>query len=38
MTGPLVWDSNILHDLVHPGQDAANWAEIHPAWNIAVGT
>lgn len=38
VTGPLVWDSNILHDLVHPGQDTANWAEIHPAWNITVGT
>lgn len=37
VTGPLVWDSDILHDLVHPGQNTANWAEIHPAWNITAG-
>jgi hypothetical protein len=36
VTGPLVWDSNILHDLVHPGQDTKNWAEIHPAWSITA--
>ena len=35
VTGPLVWDSNVLHDLVHPGHDTKNWAEIHPAWNIS---
>jgi hypothetical protein len=36
VTGPYVWDSNILHDLVYPGKNVANWAEIHPAWNITV--
>jgi hypothetical protein len=36
ITGPYVWDSNVLHDLVHPGPDVKDWAEIHPAWNITV--
>lgn len=36
VTGPYVWDSNILHDLVYPGKNVANWAEIHPAWHITV--
>jgi hypothetical protein len=36
VTGPLVWDSNILHDLIYPGKDVRNWAEIHPAWNVTV--
>jgi hypothetical protein len=36
VTGPYVWDSNILHDLIFPGKNVANWAEIHPAWNITV--
>jgi len=36
VTGPLVWDSNILHDLIYPGKNVANWAEIHPAWNVTV--
>jgi hypothetical protein len=37
VTGPLVWDSNALHEIVHPGENTKNWAEIHPAWNITVG-
>jgi len=36
VTGPLVWDSNALHDLIYPGKNVANWAEIHPAWNVTV--
>lgn len=36
VTGPYVWDTNALHDLVHSGKNVANWAEIHPAWNITV--
>lgn len=36
VTGPYVWDSNILHDLVYRGKNVANWAEIHPAWNLTV--
>jgi hypothetical protein len=36
VTGPYVWDSNILHDLIYPGKDVKDWAEIHPAWNITV--
>ncbi len=36
VTGPLVWDTNLLHDLVYPGRDVRDWAEIHPAWNITV--
>jgi len=36
VTGPYVWDTNILHDLVYPGKNVANWAEIHPAWNVTV--
>jgi hypothetical protein len=36
VTGPYVWDTNLLHDLVYPGKNVANWAEIHPAWNITV--
>ena len=36
VTGPLVWDSNLLHDLIYPGRDVRDWAEIHPAWNVTV--
>jgi hypothetical protein len=36
VTGPYVVDSNALHDLIVPGKKTANWAEIHPAWNITV--
>ena len=36
VTGPYVWDSNLLHDLVYPGRDVKDWAEIHPAWNITI--
>ena len=36
VTGPYVWDTNALHDLMVPGKNVANWAEIHPAWNITV--
>jgi hypothetical protein len=36
VTGPYVWDSNELHDLIYPGKDVKDWAEIHPAWNITV--
>jgi hypothetical protein len=36
VTGPLVWDTNALHDLVYPGKNVTNWAEIHPAWNVTV--
>jgi hypothetical protein len=36
VTGPYVWDTNALHDLVYPGKNVANWAEVHPAWNITV--
>lgn len=36
VSGPLVWDSNALHDLIYPGRNAENWAEIHPAWNVTV--
>lgn len=36
VTGPYVWDSNALHDLVYPGRNVKDWAEIHPAWNITV--
>jgi len=36
VTGPLVWDSNLLHDLIYPGRDVRDWAEIHPAWNITI--
>lgn len=36
VTGPLVWDSNLLHDLIYPGRDVRDWAEIHPTWNITV--
>jgi len=36
VTGPLVWDTNLLHDLVYPGRDVRDWAEIHPAWNITT--
>jgi hypothetical protein len=37
VTGPLVWDSNLLHDLIYPGRDVRDWAEIYPAWNITIG-
>jgi len=37
VTGPYVWDTNALHDLIVPGKNVADWAEIHPAWNITVG-
>jgi hypothetical protein len=36
VTGPYVWDTNALHDLVYRGKKVANWAEVHPAWNITV--
>lgn len=36
VTGPYVLDSNALHDLLVPGRNVANWAEIHPAWNVTV--
>jgi hypothetical protein len=36
VTGPYVLDTNALHDLIFPGKKVANWAEIHPAWNITV--
>ena len=36
ITGPYVLDTNALHDLIFPGKQVANWAEIHPAWNIKV--
>jgi hypothetical protein len=36
VTGPLVWDSNALHDLIYPGRNVENWAEIHPAWNVSM--
>lgn len=36
VSGPLVWDSNALHDLIYPGRNVENWAEIHPAWNVTV--
>jgi len=36
VTGPYVWDTNILHDLIYPGRRIANWAEVHPAWNVSV--
>jgi hypothetical protein len=36
VTGPYVLDSNALHDLIYPGKDVKDWAEIHPAWNITV--
>jgi len=36
VTGPYVVDTNALHDLIFPGKNVADWAEIHPAWNITV--
>ncbi len=36
VTGPYVLDTNALHDLIFPGQQVKNWAEIHPAWNVTV--
>jgi hypothetical protein len=36
VTGPLVWDTNLLHDLVYPGHNVRDWAEIHPAWNVTI--
>ncbi len=36
VTGPYVLDTNALHDLIFPGKKVANWAEIHPAWNVTV--
>jgi hypothetical protein len=36
VTGPYVLDTNALHDLIVPGKNVADWAEIHPAWNITV--
>ncbi len=36
VTGPYVLDTNALHDLLVPGRHIANWAEIHPAWNIKI--
>lgn len=34
VTGPYVLDTNALHDPIFFGKNVANWAEIHPAWNI----
>lgn len=36
VTGPYVWDTNALHDLIYSGKHVANWAEVHPAWNVSV--
>lgn len=36
VTGPYVLDTNALHDLLHTGRNVANWAEVHPAWNVTV--
>jgi len=36
VTGAYVWDSNALHELIYPGKNAKDWAEIHPAWNVTV--
>ena len=36
VTGPYVLDTNALHDLIYPGRHVANWAEVHPAWNVSV--
>lgn len=36
VTGPYVWDRNLLHDLDYPGSNVKDWAEIHPAWNVTV--
>ncbi len=36
VTGPYVWDTNALHDLIYPGRHIADWAEVHPAWNVTV--
>jgi hypothetical protein len=36
VTDPSVWDTNALHDLVCPGKNVADRAEIHPAWNVTV--
>lgn len=30
VTGPYVWDTNLLHDLIYPGKNVENWAEILP--------
>jgi hypothetical protein len=36
VTGPWVIDTNALHDFIYAGKNVANWAEIHPAWNITI--
>lgn len=36
VTGPYVIDTNSLHRILYQGRAAENWAEIHPAWGIAV--
>ncbi len=36
VTGPYVLDTNALHDLIFPGKNVADWAEIHAAWNITI--
>jgi hypothetical protein len=36
VTGPHVIDKNLLHRVLFQGRPAENWAEIHPAWAIAV--
>ena len=36
VTGPYVLDKNRLHNLLYPGRNVSNWAEIHPAWRIVV--
>ncbi|HVB44195.1 MAG TPA: hypothetical protein VNF47_16025 [Streptosporangiaceae bacterium] len=29
-------NTNSPHDLIFPGKNARDWAEIHPAWNIVI--
>jgi len=36
VTGPYVWDTNALHDVIYRGKNVKNWAEIHPAWNVTI--
>jgi len=36
VTGPYVVDTNALHDLIYPGRQVANWAEVHRAWNVTA--
>lgn len=34
LTGAYVLDTNKAHDILYPGKNVANWAEIHPVWAI----